>query len=245
MVLTVVRNMLARLSRLNPAPGRQYDCDPVQPALPEVLVAEAPEGGFSVTLNDALLPRALVDRAYHARIRAEATEPDTRAFITERVKHASWIVRTLDRRAVTILKVARAIVTYQRDYFHHGVDHLRPLSLQRVAETVGVNQSTVSRAIADKYLMGPRGLVALKYFFPEAVGKSDVEAVSNEAVRHRIRKLVEAEAPASVLSDDAIVRALAEENIDLARRTVAKYRAQMGIPSSAQRQRIRRAALPA
>lgn len=237
-----VMAMVARLKQLNPAPGRQFDNAPVPLAMPDILLTPAREGEFRVELNPEVLPRALVDREYQALIRPQARETHEKKFIADCLRNATWLVRNLDMRAQTILRVATELVAQQREFFLHGAASLRPLCLRDIADAVGVHQSTVSRAIANKYILGPRGLVAMKSLFSEGLATSGgEEQVSGAAVRNRISALVNAERADAILSDDAIVSALDRSGITIARRTVAKYRRMLRIPSSSVRRRMKAA----
>lgn len=234
--------MVARLRRLDPAPGRRFDAEPMLPALPDILVEPGQEGEIRVVLNSETLPRALVDRDYLARLRTQAKAGDDRKFIADRLRNATWLVQNLDRRAKTLLRVATEIASRQHAYFRHGRARLVPLCMREVADATGVHESTVCRAVANKYLLGPEGLVALKFFFSEALAATDGGAQhAGAAVRHRIGCLIDAETPRHVLSDDAIVAELRRDGIDIARRTVAKYRAMLRIPASSIRRRMKRA----
>ena len=162
-------------------------------------------------------------------------------FIEECAANANWLIKSLDQRARTILKVAQEVVRQQDSFFVHGVAHLRPLNLKTVADAIGMHESTVSRVTSNKYLSSPRGLFELKYFFSAAIASTGSgEAHSAEAVRHRIKSLIDAETPDTVLSDDQLVEELRGFGIDIARRTVAKYRESLRIPSSVQRRRAMR-----
>jgi len=183
------------------------------------------------------MPRVLVNRGFHARAAVGTRSREDRAFLAEKLQSANWLVKSLEQRANTILRVAAEIVRRQDGFFRHGVEHLRPLILRDVAEAVAMHESTVSRVTANKYIATPRGTVELKYFFTTAIAGLSGESHSAEAVRHRIRALIEAEDPEAVLSDDAIVERLRQEGVDIARRTVAKYREALRIPSSVQRKR--------
>jgi RNA polymerase sigma-54 factor len=161
-----------------------------------------------------------------------------REYLSERLSAANWLVRSLDQRANTILKVATEIVTQQQEFFWHGVTRLRPLVLRDIAAVIGMHESTVSRVTTNKYMATPRGIFELKYFFSAAIAGADGEpSFAAESIRHRIRSLIDAETPRETLSDDTIVDQLRGEGIEIARRTVAKYREQLGIPSSVQRRR--------
>lgn len=235
--------MAAELRRLDPKPGAGFDIGPVQQVIPDVLMRAAPDGEWILELNPDTMPRVLVNEAYHARVGVGANR-DVRTFLGENLSSANWLVKSLQQRASTILKVAAEIVRQQDAFFRRGVGHLRPLILRDVAGAVEMHESTVSRVTANKYIATPRGIFELKYFFTTAIASSQGgESHSAEAVRHRIRALVGAEDPVDVLSDDAIVSALRREGVDIARRTVAKYREALRIPSSVQRKREK--AMPA
>jgi len=188
----------------------------------------------------------LVNQHYHADIVNTARSDKDKSYVADCLQSATWLVRALDQRAKTILKVATEIVRQQDGFFALGVQHLRPLNLKTIADAIGMHESTVSRVTANKYMATSRGIFELKYFFTAAIAAADGgEAHSAEAVRHRIRQLINAEAPAQVLSDDTIVEKLHGAGIDIARRTVAKYRESMRIPSSVQRRREKQSGLSA
>lgn len=230
--------MVAELRRLDPKPGAGADDAPLQTVQPDVLMRASPEGGWVLDLNPDTLPRVLVNRGFAARASVNLRDKEQKTFLAEQLQSANWLVKSLEQRANTILKVASEIVRRQDAFFRHGVGHLRPLILRDVAEAVEMHESTVSRVTANKYLATPRGTLELKYFFTTAIsGTAGGESVSAEAVRHRIRGMILAETACCVLSDDAIVLRLREEGVDIARRTVAKYREAMRIPSSVQRKR--------
>ena len=231
-------DMIAELKRLDPKPGADYDALPPSAVVPDVLMRRTGDGGWAVELNPETLPRVLVNRGFHARAVVGAKSKDDKAFLTERLQSATWLVKSLEQRANTIVKVAAEIVRRQEGFFRHGVAHLRPLILRDVAEAVSMHESTVSRVTANKHIATPRGILELKYFFTTAIaGTSGGESHSAEAIRFRIREMISAEPPENVLSDDAIVERLRKEGVDIARRTVAKYREALRIPSSVQRKR--------
>lgn len=235
-----LHEMLAELRALNPKPGADFDPAPVHTVIPDIMVMPAQDGGWRVELNSETLPRLLVNQSYYATVSKASRKDADKAFLVERFQTARWLVDSLDRRARTILKVATEIVRQQDGFFTHGVEHLRPLNLKAVADAIEMHESTVSRVTSNKYMATSRGLFELKYFFTSAIqSAAGGEAHSAEAVRHRIRVLIDNEAD-TVLSDDAIVKALRESGIDIARRTVAKYREAMHIPSSVNRRRDRR-----
>ena len=234
-------DMIAELRQLDPKPGAQFEAAPLQPLVPDVLMRRVPsteaEGvAWLLELNPETMPKVLVNQAFHARVAPHAARED-RAFLTEKLQTANWLVKSLQQRAQTIIKVAAEIVRQQDAFFRHGVGHLRPLILRDIADAVEMHESTVSRVTANKYIATPRGTFELKYFFTAAIAGTSGESHSAESVRHRIRALVQAEAAEDILSDDAIVSILRREGVDIARRTVAKYREALRIPSSVQRKR--------
>ena len=233
--------MLAELRRLDPKPGLAYGGGDAQTVVPDVLMHRLPDGSFSVELNPDTLPRVLVNTPYYTRIAEQAPSREARRFLNERLQSANWLTRALDQRATTILRVAEAIVRRQRAFFDKGIAHLEPMTLRDVAESVEMHESTVSRVTANKHLATPRGTFELKAFFTAAIAGAGGETHSAEAVRHRIKALIDAERPGAVLSDDRIVAILRGEGIDIARRTVAKYRESMNIPSSTRRKRAKAA----
>lgn len=230
--------MVAELRRLDPKPGASFDAEPAAALVPDVLLRRLPDGNWSLEINPETMPRVLVNRGFHARAIVSARDKDERAWVAERMQTASWLVKSLEQRANTILKVSAEIVRRQDAFFRHGVEHLRPLTLRDVADEVQLHESTVSRVTANKAVATPRGVFPLKFFFTTAIaGTHGGESFSAEAVRARIRALIEAENPREILSDDAIVERLRKEGVDIARRTVAKYREALRIPSSQQRKR--------
>ncbi len=235
-------DMIAEIRRLNPKPGLAYGAAVVQPIVPDVFVRPGPDGGWIVELNSDTLPKVLVNQSYYSEVSATARRDTDKSYLAECLQGATWLVRALDQRARTILKVANEIVRQQDAFFAHGVEHLRPLNLKTVAEAINMHESTVSRVTANKYMATSRGIFELKYFFTSAIAAAHGgEAHSAEAVRHRIKQLIDTEAAADVLSDDTIVEKLREAGVDIARRTVAKYREAMRIPSSVQRRREKQA----
>lgn len=209
--------------------------------VPDVLVFSARDGGWAIELNPATMPRLIVNNEYYAEV-SGSVKTEEKAFLTDCMQTAGWLVRSLDQRARTILKVAQEIVRQQDGFLRHGVAHLKPLNLRMVADAVGMHESTISRVTANKFMATPRGVFELRYFFTASLASSEGgEAHSSESVRHRIRQMIEAEKPDEVLSDDAIVDALKKDGVDIARRTVAKYREAMNIASSVQRRREKKA----
>lgn len=231
-------DMIGEIKRLNPKPGLAFGSEPVQPIVPDVFVRPGPDGSFLVELNSDTLPKVLLNQSYHAQVSKSAATATDKSYLAECLQSATWLIRALDQRARTILKVATEIVKQQDAFFVHGVQHLRPLNLKTVADAISMHESTVSRVTANKYVATSRGIFELKYFFTSAIASADGgEAHSAEAVRHRIKLLIDSETPDGILSDDTIVERLRESGIDIARRTVAKYREAMRIPSSVQRRR--------
>lgn len=231
-------DMIAELKRLDPKPGANWDAAPPPAVVPDVIMRRLENGEWAVELNPETLPRVLVNRGFHARAVVGSRSKDDKSFLAEKLQSATWLVKSLEQRANTILKVAAEIVRRQDGFFRHGVAHLRPLILRDVAETVSMHESTVSRVTANKHIATPRGIFELKYFFTTAIsGTAGNDAHSAEAIRFRIREMVAQEHPDDILSDDAIVERLRKEGVDIARRTVAKYREALRIPSSVQRKR--------
>ena len=229
--------MVAELRALDPKPGLAFGAEPAAVVVPDVLVRHSPRGGWIVELNDAAMPRVLVDRRYCAEI-AAAGRPEARRFLDGCLRQASWLERCLDQRATTVLKVATEIVRHQDGFLKWGPAHLRPLGMKDVAAATGVHESTVSRAIANKLMETPCGTLAMRAFFSGGIASTaDGEEHSVAAVRHRVRQLIEAEKPHAPLSDQAIAERLQADGIAIARRTVAKYREANGIPSSTARRR--------
>mgnify|MGYP001327237400 FL=1 len=235
-------DMLAEIRALDPKPGLAFATGPTTSIVADVIVKAAPDGSWAIELNPETLPRVLVDQAYYTRVNAVAKSAGDKDFLAECLQSANWLTRSLDQRAKTILKVTAEIVRQQDGFLLHGVSHLRPLNLRTVADAIGMHESTVSRVTSNKYMLTPRGVFELRYFFTASIASAEGgDAHSSEAVRHRIRSLIDQEKSADVLSDDAIVDILRKTGIDIARRTVAKYREGMNIPSSVQRRREKRA----
>lgn len=235
-----VRDMIAEIRALDPRPGRSFaPPEPLQ-AVPDLLVYRAGRNGWRVELNQATLPRVLLDREYYASVSRACGDRRAREYASERWQSANWLAKALDQRARTLLKVGRAIFTRQLAFLDQGVGHLRPLVLRIVAEATGLHESTVSRATADKYAATPHGTLPLRYFFSTAIaGTGEGETHSAEVIRQHIKRLIEQEEPRNVLSDDQIVAILKDSNVAIARRTVAKYRESLNIPSSVQRRRTK------
>lgn len=235
--------MIAELKALTPRPGAGFGGEPAQTVIPDVHVRPDPAGGWKVELNADTLPRLLVDKRYHATVAAGARSETEKAYVADIAAQANWLVKSLDQRAKTILKVGSEIVRQQDAFLAFGVEFLRPLNLKTVADAIGMHESTVSRVTSNKYVSTPRGVFELKFFFTAAIQSVDGAAAhSAEAVRHRIKSMIDHEVrDGDILSDDRIVELLNEAGIDIARRTVAKYREALRIPSSVQRRRMLKA----
>jgi RNA polymerase sigma-54 factor len=240
-------DMLAELRRLEPRPGRTFDTSPVEAVVPDVFVRRGRDGGWTVELNDAVLPRVLVSRTYYAEVAGRTRDAAEKTYLSECLAKANWLTKSLDQRMQTILKVSTEIVRRQEGFLEHGVAELKPMTLKMVAEAIEMHESTVSRVTSNKYLATPRGLFEMKYFFTTGLAStSGGEDHAAETVRHRIRQLVDQESPDAILSDDTIAELLQkEQGIEVARRTVAKYREGMNIPSSVIRRRQKRELLAA
>ena len=229
-------DMVRELRAYDPKPGCRFAPEPDSAPEPDVIVRRTP-GGHAVELNSATLPRLLVNRRYYAELKAGPQSKESRAWLGECLASANWLVRALDQRARTIVRVASEIVTQQEGFFAHGVSALRPLTLAKIAQAIEMHESTVSRVTSNKYLLCENGLFEMKWFFRSGVGAEDGEGASAEAVKSAIGQLIAAET--DILSDDTLVDLLKERGFDLARRTVAKYREAIGIGSSIQRRRQR------
>ncbi|AYG70479.1 RNA polymerase factor sigma-54 [Rhizobium sp. CCGE531] len=236
-------DMLHEIRTLDPRPGNRFQSGRPEAIIPDVRVLPSTAGGWQIELNPEMLPKVLINQTYFAEVsRLTAHDTGDQAFLNECFQNANWLVRSLDQRAKTILKVATEIVRQQDVFLERGTAYLRPLNLKTVADAIEMHESTVSRVTSNKYMLTPRGVFELKYFFTVAIASSEGgEAHSAEAIRHRIRAMIAAETEDSVLSDDNMVAQLRESGIDIARRTVAKYREAMNIPSSVQRRREIRA----
>ncbi|WP_293676843.1 RNA polymerase factor sigma-54 [uncultured Phenylobacterium sp.] len=234
-----LREMIAEIRGLTPRPGAAFGGEPTTPVAPDVFVKEGPGGLWHVELNSDTLPRLLVDHRYHARVSGQSKTDQEKTFVTDCLAQANWLMKSLDQRARTILKVSSEIVRQQDAFLAFGVQHLRPLNLKTVAEAIGMHESTVSRVTSNKYMATPRGVFEMKFFFTSAIQSSEGgEAHSAESVRDKIKHLIATEAAeADVHSDDRIVEILKRDGVDIARRTVAKYREAMRIPSSVDRRR--------
>ena len=235
-----VADMIAEIRGLNPKPGLAFGNEKVTPVVPDVFVRTGPDGGWQIELNTDTLPRLLVNNQYYARVSRNARDKDSKNYLADCLNNANWLVKSLDQRARTILKVSSEIVRQQDSFLTHGVRHLRPLNLRTVADAIQMHESTVSRVTSNKYIATPRGVFELKYFFTASIqAVNGAGAHSAEAVRDRIREMIEKEEGVEILSDDRIVSLLTADGVNIARRTVAKYREAMRIPSSVERRRLK------
>lgn len=237
-----LKEMVREIRALDPKPGRQFAHEPSEAISPDVFVIDNGAQGWSVELNSETLPRVLVNQRYAAEVTRGLPKDDrsqqVREYLSERQQAANWLVKSIDQRAKTILRVATEIVRQQDGFFAYGVSGLRPLNLKRVADAIEMHESTVSRVTSNKYVATPRGVFELKYFFTPSIASTDGgEDYSAEAIRHRVKALIDSERPDDVLSDDRIVAILRGAGVDIARRTVTKYREALGVPSSIQRRR--------
>jgi RNA polymerase sigma-54 factor len=231
-----LRDMLTELRSYDPKPGCRFGEEPSIAISPDIFLTER-GGKWQIELNSANLPRLLINRSYHAELSKGGVDKETKMWLNDNLAEAHWLIKAMDQRQRTIIKVTSAIVTQQDGFFRKGVAHLRSLTLREIAEAIDMHESTVSRVTSNKYLLCERGLFDLKYFFSSGVQSSDGENMSAQAVKSQIKTLIDAEAPAKILSDDTLVDMLVAQGIDIARRTVAKYREAMGIGSSVQRRR--------
>ncbi len=242
-----LRDMLEELRALDPRPGRAFDGAPIQAIVADVFVREDASGGWAVELNTDILPKVLVNRTYYANVSKLTRDKGEKTFLVDCLQSATWLTKSLDQRAQTILKTATEIVRMQDEFLVHGISHLKPMTLKMVADAIEMHESTISRVTTAKYISTPRGLFEMKYFFTTALGSLSGESEhSAETVRHQIKQMIDAESPKAILSDDAIAQSLRQNaGIDVARRTVAKYREGMHIPSSVVRRRQKKALIAA
>ncbi|MEL6962661.1 MAG: RNA polymerase factor sigma-54 [Pseudomonadota bacterium] len=232
-----IPEMIAEIKALNPKPGQGFAEQPIDAVVPDIFILPTPSG-WRVELNTATLPKLIVNNEYHTQVRKGAEDARAKEYVNERIQSANWLIKALDQRARTVLKVTEAVVERQGDFLTFGVSHLRPLVLRDIAEAIEMHESTVSRATADKFVATPRGTYPFKYFFSNALPSADGEGGhAAEAIRQKIKELIDGEKPDEVLSDDQVVTLLRAKGVSIARRTVAKYRESLSIPSSVQRRR--------
>lgn len=230
--------MLADLRGLNPKPGLVFDSAPAISIIPDILVAKNDSGEWAVTLNPQPLPRVLMNEDYSRTLSQNSASKEAKQFLRDCRQKANWLTRILDQRARTILSVGSEIVAQQQDFFESGAVGLKPMTMQMVADAIEMHESTISRVAGQKYMLTPSGLYELRYFFNAAIkGKGNHGDFASEAVRTKIKLLIAQEQAEAVLSDEALVLLLSADGVDIARRTVAKYREELGIPSSTKRRR--------
>lgn len=238
---TELATMITHIKNLYPKPGLQYSTEAIVPIIPDVFINQAADGGWHVALNNATMPRAIINQTYSAYLHKDTTnkiEKNVKRYLKESYNQASWLIKSLEQRSDTILRVAMEILRQQDGFFAYGFDHLRPMNLKLIAEELELHESTVSRVTSGKYLWCPRGVFEMKFFFMSGITGSDGEAtVASQSVKHDIKKMIDTEDIKAILSDDDIVKKLQEKDIEIARRTVAKYRESMNIPSSIKRRR--------
>jgi RNA polymerase sigma-54 factor len=233
-----LNDMIAEIRSLNPKPGLAFAHDLTEQALPDVIVKREGGNKWKVELNQATLPRVLVNREYHAQIVMNAQGADKK-YLSDQMNHANWLVKAMDQRAQTIVKVATDIVIQQENFFKLGIHHLKPLTLKDIAASTGYHESTISRVTTGKYMMTPRGLFELKYFFTSGLAHArGGDDVSSSTVKYLIKQIIDEENSQAPCSDDDIAERLKKQGINVARRTVAKYRESLHIPSSSQRRRV-------
>lgn len=233
-------DMVEEIKALNPKPGLEYGEEIVYTVIPDVYVKKNPKGNWFVELNNDSLPKVLMNNRYLNEVGDQAIKKEDKEFIDECVAKANWLVRALDQRARTILKVSSELVRLQRKFLDHGIQHLAPINLKTIAEAIDMHESTVSRVTANKYIATPRGIFEMKFFFTNAIGSLDSDnQYSSKSIKYKIKQLIDDEDPKKILSDDKLVVLVRAEGIDIARRTVAKYRESLEIPSSIIRRRMK------
>jgi RNA polymerase sigma-54 factor len=232
-----IKPLLDVIQRLEPKPGRIYQQDRNVYIEPDVHVRKV-DGEYSITLNDDGMPRLRVNSRYARMLDGSSLDPKVASYLREKMRNALWLMKSIDQRQRTIYKVASSIVSFQREFLDHGIEHLKPMVLRQVAEDIGMHESTISRVVTNKYMYTPRGMFPMKFFFHSGVDSARGENVSSLVVKERIRKLIEAEDPGRPLSDSKIMKILQREGVRLARRTVAKYREELRIPSSDKRKKV-------
>ncbi|MCK5424251.1 MAG: RNA polymerase factor sigma-54 [Emcibacter sp.] len=238
-----LKDMIGEIQDLNPRPGHAFSTSITQAVIPDVFIKKNPKGNWVVELNSETLPKVLFNNRYLMEIKNHTKDKKDKEYLAECATSANWLVKALDQRARTILKVSSELVKHQENFFEKGVKHLKPLNLKTIADAIEMHESTVSRVTSNKFIATNRGIFEMKYFFTTAIAAVEGgESHSSESVKHTIQALIDAEEPKKILSDDKLVNILKTEGVDIARRTVAKYRESLNIPSSIQRRRIKNAA---
>lgn len=238
-----LKEMIGEIKALDPKPALHFEHFVSQTVIPDVFMKPLPKskgGGWAVELNNDTLPRVLLNKTYYAEVSKNAKGKQDKEYLSEQLNTANWLIKAMDQRAQTILKVAGEVILQQEAFFNYGVEYLKPLVLKDIADVIGMHESTISRVTTNKYIGTPRGVFELKYFFTSGVSNTEGSAeFSSEAIKARIKSMIDAENPAKILSDDDLVEGLTKAGISIARRTVAKYREAMKIPSSVQRRRLK------
>ena len=233
-----ISRALAVIKSLEPRPGRGYSDETVRYVVPDAYVIKV-GGEFVVTLNEDGIPKLQINTMYSNLLEKGAdTSQENKTYLTERARAASWLIKSIQQRQQTIYRVTQSIVKFQRSFFEHGISHLRPLVLKDIAEDIGMHESTISRITTEKYVHTPQGIFELKFFFSSGVKSVTGSDISSSSVKEQIKEIIAAESPKNPISDQQIVTILKAKNINVARRTVAKYRETLGIPSSSQRKEI-------
>jgi RNA polymerase sigma-54 factor len=232
-----IKEIIQQIRTMNPKPGGSYTAESVPVVMPDVIVDEI-EGEYQVTLEDGYIPRLCISSYYRDELAKESTKPEAKEYIRRKIESAKRLISSIEQRQATLFRIATELVRVQKEFFDHGISHLKPLRMQEIADALSLHVSTVSRAISDKYIQTPRGIFPMKFFFSGATESSQGEAQSRVSVQERIRELVSNEDHANPLSDGEIVSRLKAEGLDIARRTVTKYRVQLKIASSRQRKQF-------
>jgi RNA polymerase sigma-54 factor len=223
---------------LEPRPGREFSEEQVQYITPDIYVYKS-ENDFIIVLNDDGLPRLQINAYYKkAMVRGEKISDETKEYLQEKLRSAAWLIRSIHQRQKTIYKVMESILKFQRDFFEHGIAHLKPMVLRDVAEDINMHESTISRVTTNKYAYTPQGIFELKYFFNSSIKRVHGEAIASASVQEKIKQLIESEDPKKPYSDSKMAEILKSSNIDIARRTVAKYREMLGVLSSNKRKQL-------
>lgn len=240
-----LRQMVAEIRALNPKPGSSFSHEVLQSFEPDIFVRRTPDGNWHVELNMANFPKVMVNKRFYKKVNSESKNKKDKEYLSEKFGAANWLIRALEQRAQTILKVTSELVKQQDAFFRLGIRYLKPMTLKDIAAATGYHESTISRVTNGKYLICPRGSFELKYFFTSALTRShgSGDDVSSQTVKHLIAEIIDKESSSSVFMDEEIAEKLKEKNINIARRTVAKYRESLGIPSSAKRKRIKNSTL--
>ncbi|MCS5696504.1 RNA polymerase factor sigma-54 [Desulfofundulus thermocisternus] len=225
------------LKTLDPKPGRNFSTPhEVRYVVPDIVVEKVGDD-YIILINDVSVPRLTINPTYRAVLQQENQDSRTRRFVESKLNAAAWLIRSIEQRRLTLYKVTSCLVQLQRDFLDHGVKYLKPLNLKQVADMVGLHESTVSRATSNKYIQTPQGVFEMKYFFPSGVNNGGGNGTSAESIKKMLQEIVAAEDPREPLNDQKIAEILSKEGIHISRRTVAKYRSELGIPSVQQRKR--------